>query len=154
YLRSGLSATLKERSMPRIGTKSLTLALIVAALVPAAAQDSAAPAKPETKATAKPKPPRRARTDPPGTYMGRPMAEVMSFMGADWLIRPEREQEEQPEAMLDALKIKPGSTVADVGAGVGYTSVRLAKRVGPEGLVYATDVQPEMLRMLSDNLKT
>jgi ubiquinone/menaquinone biosynthesis C-methylase UbiE len=80
--------------------------------------------------------------------MGRPIADVMTYHGADWLVRPEREQEEQPEAMLDALKIPPGTTVADVGAGVGYTSLKLARRVGKKGTVYATDIQPEMLRML------
>jgi ubiquinone/menaquinone biosynthesis C-methylase UbiE len=83
--------------------------------------------------------------------MGRPIADVMTFHGADWLVRPEREQEEQPEAMLDALKIAPGSSVADVGAGVGYTSLKLARRVGTGGTVYSTDVQPEMLRMLAAN---
>jgi ubiquinone/menaquinone biosynthesis C-methylase UbiE len=83
--------------------------------------------------------------------MGRPIADVMTYHGADWLVRDTREQEEQPEAMLDALKIAPGATVADVGAGVGYTSLRLARRVGAAGTVYATDVQPEMLRMLVAN---
>ena len=87
---------------------------------------------------------------PPGSYMGRPIADVMSFAGADWLLRETREEEEQPDKMLDALKIAPGSTVADIGAGVGYTSLRLARRVGPEGTVLATDVQPEMLRMLEE----
>jgi len=86
-------------------------------------------------------------------YMGRPIAEVMTFHGADWLVRPERVQEEQPEAMLDSLKIAPGATVADVGAGVGYTSLKLARRVGPAGTVYASDVQPEMLRMLVANAR-
>jgi len=86
-------------------------------------------------------------------YMGRPIADVMTFHGADWLVRPEREQEEQPEAMLDALKIPPGASVADVGAGVGYTSLKLARRVGASGTVYATDVQPEMLRMLAANAR-
>jgi ubiquinone/menaquinone biosynthesis C-methylase UbiE len=85
--------------------------------------------------------------------MGRRIAEVMTFHGADWLVRPEREQEEQPEAMLDALKIAPGATVADVGAGVGYTSLKLAQRVGARGTVYATDLQPEMLRMLVANAR-
>ncbi len=85
--------------------------------------------------------------------MGREIADVMSYLGADWLIRPEREDEERPEAMLDALKLKPGDVVADVGAGVGYTSLRLAKRVGPKGTVYATDIQPQMIAMLKDNLK-
>jgi ubiquinone/menaquinone biosynthesis C-methylase UbiE len=86
-------------------------------------------------------------------YMGRPIADVMTFHGAEWLVRPSREQEEQPEAMLDALKIAPGATVADVGAGVGYTSLRLARRVGPEGVVLATDLQPEMLQMLMANAR-
>ena len=85
--------------------------------------------------------------------MGRPIADVMSWEGADWLFRQTRIEEEQPEAMLDALKIPAGATVADVGAGAGYHSIRLARRVGPKGTVYATDVQPEMLRMLRDNAR-
>ncbi len=89
----------------------------------------------------------------PKVYMGREIADVMTFHGADWLIRDTREAEEQPERMLDALKLKPGMTVADVGAGVGYTSIRMAKRVGEKGTVLATDVQPEMLRMLGENAR-
>ncbi len=86
-------------------------------------------------------------------YKGRPIADVMSYLGANWLFRPTREQEEQPERMLDALKIQPGDTVADIGAGAGYMSLRLARRVGPEGTVLATDVQPQMLRLLAANAK-
>jgi SAM-dependent methyltransferase len=90
----------------------------------------------------------------PKVYMGREVAEVMSFHGADWLLRDTREAEEQPDRMLDALKLKPGMTVADVGAGVGYTSVRMAKRVGDKGTVLASDLQPEMLRMLAENARS
>ncbi len=90
----------------------------------------------------------------PKTYMGRPIADVMSFQGADWLFRPEREQEEQPEKMLDALGIQPGWTVADVGAGAGFTSLLLSQRVGPAGTVLANDVQPQMLQMLRENART
>jgi ubiquinone/menaquinone biosynthesis C-methylase UbiE len=86
--------------------------------------------------------------------MGRPIAGVMSWEGVDWLFRETRIDEEQPDAMLDALKIPRGATVADVGAGAGYHSLRLARRVGPKGMVYATDVQPEMLRMLRTNART
>jgi ubiquinone/menaquinone biosynthesis C-methylase UbiE len=86
--------------------------------------------------------------------MGRRIADVMSWQGAEWLFRETRVDEEQPEAMLDALKIPRGATVADVGAGAGYHSIRLARRVGPRGTVLATDVQPEMLRMLRDNART
>jgi len=82
---------------------------------------------------------------------GRRIAGVMGFGGADWLERPERETEEQPDQALDALGLKPGMTVADIGAGTGYMSLRMAKRVGPSGKVYANDLQPEMLRLLREN---
>jgi len=89
----------------------------------------------------------------PGTHpvTGRKIAGVMGMSGADWLTRPEREAEEQPEKALDALQLKPGMTVADIGAGVGYMSLRMAKRVGPSGKVYANDLQPEMLAKLREN---
>jgi ubiquinone/menaquinone biosynthesis C-methylase UbiE len=95
----------------------------------------------------------QSRRGPPGFYMGRPIADVMSWEGVDWLFRETRIEEEQPEAMLDALRIPRGGAVADVGAGAGYHSIRLARRVGPKGTVYATDVQPEMLRMLRANAR-
>jgi ubiquinone/menaquinone biosynthesis C-methylase UbiE len=82
---------------------------------------------------------------------GRQIAGVMGVQGADWLNRPEREKEENPEGALDALALKPGMVVADVGAGTGYMSLRMAKRVGPSGKVYANDLQPEMLRRLREN---
>src|SRR5580693_4766903 len=82
---------------------------------------------------------------------GRQIAGVMGVQGADWLNRPEREKEENPEGALDALALKPGMVVADVGAGTGYMSLRMAKRVGPTGKVYANDLQPEMLRRLRQN---
>jgi ubiquinone/menaquinone biosynthesis C-methylase UbiE len=75
----------------------------------------------------------------------------MGVGGADWLDRSERESEENPEGALDAIGIKPGMVVGDVGAGTGYMSLRLAKRVGPSGKVYSEDVQPEMLRRLRQN---
>jgi ubiquinone/menaquinone biosynthesis C-methylase UbiE len=71
---------------------------------------------------------------------------------ATWLERPEREQEESPEKAVDALKLKPGMVVADVGAGTGFMSLKLAKRVGPTGKVYAEDVQPEMLQAIRNNV--
>jgi ubiquinone/menaquinone biosynthesis C-methylase UbiE len=77
----------------------------------------------------------------------------MSAFAEDWLVRPEREKEEAPEAMLDALGLQPGQTVADVGAGVGYHAVRIARRVGPSGRVFATDVQAEMLARLEMNVR-
>jgi len=84
---------------------------------------------------------------------GRRYANVMGVGGADWLVRPERESEEHPDAAIDALAIPKGSTVADIGAGAGYMTWRLATRVGPEGKVYANDIQPEMLDLLRRNMK-
>jgi ubiquinone/menaquinone biosynthesis C-methylase UbiE len=83
----------------------------------------------------------------------RPIARVMSHEGADWLDRPEREQEEEPDRALDAIGVSAGATVADVGAGSGYFTVRLARRVGRNGKVYATDIQREMLARLDRRLK-
>ncbi len=83
---------------------------------------------------------------------GRPIGGVMSVSGADWLERSERELEELPETALDKIGLQPGITVADVGAGSGYFTMRMAKRVGPTGKVYAVDVQPEMLTLLRRRL--
>jgi SAM-dependent methyltransferase len=93
----------------------------------------------------------RPRIDSP-TYEGRPIAGTCSYLGADWLERADRELREQPERVLDMLAIQRGSTVADVGAGTGYFTVRLAKRVGAKGEVLATELQPEMLRLLDARL--
>ena len=75
----------------------------------------------------------------------------MGVGGADWLERPERESEENVEGALDAIRLRPGMKVAEIGAGTGYVSLRMAKRVGPGGKVYANDIQPEMLRLLERN---
>jgi tRNA A58 N-methylase Trm61 len=83
---------------------------------------------------------------------GRKYAGVMGPGGAGWLVRPEREAEEQPDAALDALEISRGATVADIGAGAGYMTWRLAERVGPAGKVYANDIQPGMLELLRKNM--
>jgi ubiquinone/menaquinone biosynthesis C-methylase UbiE len=83
---------------------------------------------------------------------GRQYANVMSYRGADWLDREERDIEEDPDAALDALDLAPGLVVADVGAGSGYMTVRMAQRVGAEGRVYATDIQPEMIELLEERL--
>ena len=80
-------------------------------------------------------------------------ADFMSFRGAQWLERVEREQEEMPEAVLDAMGLKPGDVVADIGCGSGYYARRVVERVAPDGRVYCVDIQPEMLdimRQLAD----
>jgi predicted methyltransferase len=79
---------------------------------------------------------------------GREFAWPMGVAGAPWLEREEREAEEAPTRALNLIKVTSGSTVADVGAGSGYFTERLSRLVGPAGRVYATDIQPGMLRLL------
>lgn len=83
----------------------------------------------------------------------RQIAPAMSWVYADWLTRPEREREEQPDRLVNALDIQPGATVVDLGAGVGYFSWRLARKVGRSGKVIAVEIQQEMLDMLAVNLR-
>jgi SAM-dependent methyltransferase len=82
-------------------------------------------------------------------YMGREIASVMGWQGAAWLEREEREQEERGDLLLQVLALKPGMVVADVGAGTGYYARRMSPFVGSTGTIYAVDVQPEMIKMLS-----
>jgi ubiquinone/menaquinone biosynthesis C-methylase UbiE len=84
---------------------------------------------------------------------GRQFAGVMGPAGAEWLVRPERELEEEPDKALAALEIHQGAVVADIGAGVGYFTWRLADVVGPTGKVYANDIQPEMIQLLKKNIR-
>ena len=82
---------------------------------------------------------------------GRQIAPVMGMSGADWLDREERAKEEHPELALAALDLKPGMMVGDVGAGTGYYSIRIAKRIQPGGIVFANDIQADMLQRLRLN---
>ncbi len=95
----------------------------------------------------------RKNHDPDGIgkfYMGREIAHVMGHQGADWLERPQREEEEQVDRMVDALNLKPGEIVADIGAGTGYVSRKMARRVGEKGSVLAVEIQQEMLNILTN----
>jgi ubiquinone/menaquinone biosynthesis C-methylase UbiE len=87
---------------------------------------------------------------PVHTYMGRQIAPPMHFSGAGWLTRQSRVKEENPARLLEVLELKPGQVVCDFGCGNGYHTLQLAKRVGPNGLVYAVDIQPEMLTLLAE----
>ncbi|RYZ03645.1 MAG: methyltransferase domain-containing protein [Comamonadaceae bacterium] len=81
-------------------------------------------------------------------YMGREISQVMGWQGASWLEREEREREERTDLLLRVLDLKPGTVVADVGAGTGYLSRRMARAVAPSGRVVAVDVQPQMIELL------
>src|SRR5439155_2330954 len=97
----------------------------------------------------------RQQHDPDGIgkfFMGREIAHVMGHQAADWLERPEREQEERPNLLLPALKLKPGDTVADIGAGTGYYTRRMAKLIGEKGTIYAVEIQQEMLDLLTNKM--
>jgi SAM-dependent methyltransferase len=90
------------------------------------------------------------RAQSPGRHpvSGRVIAPVMGVGGAGWLERPEREREEAPSIAIRALELKAGQVVADIGAGSGYYTERMADAVGPTGKVYATDIQQGMLDIL------
>lgn len=116
---------------------------------PAAAQ----PANPPPAATQPPadqprvdppKPAEEARTE----YLGRMLAEPMSHLGAAWLIRPERNFEENATQAFGQLRLKPGMKVCDLGCGNGYWTIPIARDLGPNGVVYAVDIQIEMLQQL------
>jgi 2-polyprenyl-3-methyl-5-hydroxy-6-metoxy-1,4-benzoquinol methylase len=78
-------------------------------------------------------------------FMGREIAHVMGYQGASWLERESREKEERTDVLIQLLQLKKGLAIADIGAGTGYLSRRMAEKVGANGVVYAVDVQPEMM---------
>jgi len=86
----------------------------------------------------------------PVDYMGRRIARTMHYDGAGWLVRESRERQEECSKLLKALQIEPRQTVCDLGCGNGFYTLQLAKLVGPKGIVWAVDIQPEMLELLGE----
>jgi SAM-dependent methyltransferase len=82
-------------------------------------------------------------------FLGREIAFVMGHQAADWLERPEREEEEKTDVMVEALKFREGEVVADIGCGSGYVTRKIAKKIGEKGIVYGVDIQQEMLDLLA-----
>ena len=123
-------------------------------------QKPASPASPPQAQTAAPKPQEsvyetRTNHDPNGIgkfYMGREIAHVMGHQGADWLEREDREQTELPNEVVKQMKLKPTDVVADIGAGTGYFTFRVAPLV-KQGKVLAVDIQPEMLAIIESRKK-
>ncbi|HVK10155.1 MAG TPA: class I SAM-dependent methyltransferase [Gemmataceae bacterium] len=98
----------------------------------------------------------RSKHDPNGIgkfYMGREIAHVMGHAAASWLERPERDEEENPKKLIELLGLKDGEVVADIGAGSGYYTFRMAKLVAPKGKVLAVDIQQEMLDIIKGRAK-
>src|SRR6266508_560089 len=93
-----------------------------------------------------------AQTPATHPVSGRQLAPVMGYQAAAWLERPERAEEEDPDLAISILKIPKGATVADIGAGSGFMTIRMAERVGPSGRVFANDLQPQMLELLRRRL--
>src|SRR5262245_62092418 len=78
------------------------------------------------------------------------MPNVMEYL--DRLDRPERDQDQKPAQVVDALALKPGMYVADLGAGSGYFTRRFVEAIGDTGKVYVIDIEPEALRYVEDSL--
>jgi SAM-dependent methyltransferase len=128
----------------RAGSSAQSILWLLAVLVTPAV--AAEPAGPHYSAIA-------ASADGIGkVYMGREISHVMGFHGASWLERAERLVEERPDRVLSALGIKANMTVADIGAGTGFYTWRIAERVGAAGIVYAVDVQPQMIKALEQQM--
>jgi len=86
-------------------------------------------------------------------YMGRQISHVMGHSGATWLERPERQKEENSTQMIESLNLRPGNKVADIGVGTGYIAQRMAKAIGPQGVVVGVDIEQKMLDDLGNNMK-
>lgn len=140
-----ISSNLMRAQEPQAGGSPKNAAIKLgqdAAAQDESAQDQPAPGKEKANAVYEEKiPPARPK------YLGRRIAQTMSFHGANWLIRSEREQEERPSQVLPQLGLKPGMTVCDMGCGNGFYSIEMAKMVAP-GKVLAVDIQQEMLHLL------
>ena len=126
----------------------LLTGVISLGVLPAWMADDARPA--EARYETRPRP---SRDGIGKIYFGREIAQVMGHQGASWLERPEREEEERTDLLVQALALKPGESVADIGAGSGYFSWRMAQKVGERGKVYAVEIQQEMLDILMVNMK-
>ena len=133
----------------RLGCKLLGSVVLLACLLagPGQAQPPATD-EPATETTDADRP-RPENEKARKVYLGRTVAKPMSHLGAGWLIRPERDDEEKASESFRILKITEGMTVCDLGCGNGYWTLPMARKVGETGRVLAVDIQPEMLEKLN-----
>lgn len=141
------------RSNPNLNSSPKTkirfafgIALAVCLCASAGAQETTVEPEPATSKTSDSKPVEEARD----VYLGRTLAKPMSHLGASWLIRPERDEEESTSESFVQLKLAPGMTVCDLGCGNGYWTLPMARAVGKDGKVLAVDIQREMLHKLRE----
>lgn len=132
---------------------TLFLWLALFAFQPISAQDSESQEDPFGLNQSKKKKKESKVPEARATYKGRRIAQTMHYLGAEWLIRDEREREERCSLMLANLGIKKGMTVCDMGCGNGYYALQMAKMVGNKGQVLGVDIQKEMLGFLRDRME-
>lgn len=116
-------------------------------------EPAAPPVQPPTPAPAPDPAPPGPDDTPPTHFEGREIAPPMGYLGASWLTRRQRDAEEDTTLLHQTLRVQPGHTACDVGAGNGYHTVRLARAVGPTGRVLAVDIEPAMLELLRDRVQ-
>ena len=111
----------------------------------AVADDATGKTSAEANRSVRPKP---EGESPRKTYLGRIVAKPMSHLGAPWLVRPERDDEENASESFQRLELTEGMTICDLGCGNGYWTIPMARKVGKTGRVFAVDIQSEMLQKL------
>lgn len=82
------------------------------------------------------------------SYCERQISKVMGWQGAPWLERPQRLHEERTDLLIQKLNLKPGMVVGDIGAGTGHIAQMMAEKIGPNGVAWVVDIQPQMIKML------
>ncbi len=129
------------------------LALVALAALPATIRAASASPAPSASNAAPYTTGKKTRDGLGKYYFGREIAHYMTHQAAPWLERSERDTEERPDLVMQALALKPGDLVADLGCGTGYFSWRMAQAAGPKGVVYGVEIQQEMLALLAANMK-
>lgn len=138
--------------MSRFVIPPSALLLVTCLLAGSAPAQAVAPAAPATPPAIDLAVDRTAPIPPAVTHhRGREIAQTMHYTGAPWLVRESRQREEDCRLLLEALDVRPGQVICDLGCGNGFYTLELARMVGPRGIVYAVDIQPEMLHMLAEN---